>query len=220
MAPVTIVIPARNEAQRLPALLGPLTEGLPEVAQVVVVDDHSTDGTGEVAGRYPGVRVLPSRTFPQGGRGRRGPATRGRKPPRRGTSCSWTRTSSSAPKLSRGPWQCAGRGAAWSSRLALPPRGAPLRALERPLQRDDVHGHWCRQRASPANLREAAGPMIVTATFRQMGSFGWADAVLYPVHLLFFTFVFLLGIFRVRISRRVHWRGRSVRMADAAGPPP
>ena len=56
--------------------------------------------------------------------------------------------------------------------------------------------------------------------FRQMGSFGWADAVLYPVHLLFFTLVFLLGIFRVRISRRVHWRGRSVSMADAAGPLP
>ena len=56
--------------------------------------------------------------------------------------------------------------------------------------------------------------------FRQMGSFGCVDAVLYPVHLLFFTLVFLLGIFRVRISRRVHWRGRSVRMADAAGRPP
>jgi len=55
--------------------------------------------------------------------------------------------------------------------------------------------------------------------FRQMGSFGCVDAALYPVHLLFFTLVFLLGIFRVRISRRVHWRGRSVRMADAAGPP-
>jgi 4,4'-diaponeurosporenoate glycosyltransferase len=54
--------------------------------------------------------------------------------------------------------------------------------------------------------------------FRQMGTFGWVDAVLYPVHLLFFTFVFLLGIFSVRVSRRVHWRGRSVRMVDEAGP--
>ena len=66
MAPVTIVIPARNEAQRLPGLLGPLTDGLPAVAQVVVVDDHSTDGTGEVAGRYPRVRVLSAPDLPAG----------------------------------------------------------------------------------------------------------------------------------------------------------
>ena len=51
-----------------------------------------------------------------------------------------------------------------------------------------------------------------------MGSFGWVDAALYPVHLLFFTLVFLLGIFSVRISRRVHWRGRSVTMVDETLP--
>ena len=43
MAPVTIVIPARNEAQRIAGLLGPLTVGLPPAAQVIVVNDHSTD---------------------------------------------------------------------------------------------------------------------------------------------------------------------------------
>ena len=54
--------------------------------------------------------------------------------------------------------------------------------------------------------------------FRQMGSFGWVDAVLYPVHVLFFILVLILGIFRVRISRRVQWRGRSVKMVDEAEP--
>ena len=64
--PVTIIIPCRNEAQRLPGLLGPLTEGLPATAQIVVVDDHSTDGTGDVAGRYPRVRVLSAPDLPAG----------------------------------------------------------------------------------------------------------------------------------------------------------
>jgi 4,4'-diaponeurosporenoate glycosyltransferase len=50
--------------------------------------------------------------------------------------------------------------------------------------------------------------------FRQVGAFGWVDALLYPLHLLVFTLMFALGIFSVRISRRVHWRGRSVRMVD------
>jgi hypothetical protein len=50
--------------------------------------------------------------------------------------------------------------------------------------------------------------------FRQMGSFGWIDAVLYPVHLFFFGSVFLLGLLNVRIFRRVHWRGRTVPMLD------
>ena len=54
--------------------------------------------------------------------------------------------------------------------------------------------------------------------FRQVGSFGWVDALLYPVHLLFITVLFVLGIFSVRVSRRVHWRGRSVRITEGHGP--
>ena len=52
------------------------------------------------------------------------------------------------------------------------------------------------------------------AMFRQVGAFGWHDALLYPVHLVFFTVVFVLGIFSVRVNRRVHWRGRKVRTVD------
>ncbi len=44
-ADVWIVVPAYNEARRLPATLGSLCA---RYAQVVVVDDGSTDGTGEV----------------------------------------------------------------------------------------------------------------------------------------------------------------------------
>ena len=68
--PVTIVVPARNEAQRLPALLGSLLEGLPDSAQVIVVDDHSTDGTADVARRHPNVRVVAAPDLPTGWTGK------------------------------------------------------------------------------------------------------------------------------------------------------
>ena len=44
--------------------------GLPSVAQVIVVDDHSTDDTAEVAARYPGVRVLFAPEVPVGWAGK------------------------------------------------------------------------------------------------------------------------------------------------------
>lgn len=53
---LTIVIPAYNEAERLPPTLRTIREFVPD-ADVVVVDDGSNDGTEEVA-RARGVRVL------------------------------------------------------------------------------------------------------------------------------------------------------------------
>lgn len=53
---VSVVIPARNEAERLIALLAQLRDQLPG-AEVLVVDDGSTDNTAEVA-RQAGARVL------------------------------------------------------------------------------------------------------------------------------------------------------------------
>lgn len=44
----SIVIPAYNEAARLPAVLAPLVK-LPEAKRITVVDDGSTDGTADVA---------------------------------------------------------------------------------------------------------------------------------------------------------------------------
>jgi glycosyltransferase involved in cell wall biosynthesis len=54
-AGVWIVVPAYNEAKRLPRVLEALTR-LP--VTVVVVDDGSRDDTAEVASRFPGVWVL------------------------------------------------------------------------------------------------------------------------------------------------------------------
>lgn len=51
-----VMIPARNEAENLPHVVGPL---LASGVQVTVFDDDSSDGTGEVAERL-GARVLRS----------------------------------------------------------------------------------------------------------------------------------------------------------------
>lgn len=64
---VTAVVPARNEAERLPETLAALA-GIPSVARVIVVDDGSRDATVEVA-RSLGARVL-SGTVPGKPRGK------------------------------------------------------------------------------------------------------------------------------------------------------
>lgn len=55
---VRIVIPARNEAASLANLLDDLATGRPDGADVVVVDDRSTDGTGDIARSFPFVTVV------------------------------------------------------------------------------------------------------------------------------------------------------------------
>ena len=56
MADTLVFIPAWNEEENLPAVLDELREGLPE-ADVLVVDDGSTDGTADVA-RENGAAVI------------------------------------------------------------------------------------------------------------------------------------------------------------------
>lgn len=61
---VSVVVPARDEAARI----GPCLEGLtgdPDVAEVVVVDDRSSDATAGVA-RAAGARVVPGAEPPTG----------------------------------------------------------------------------------------------------------------------------------------------------------
>ncbi|HEU4657139.1 MAG TPA: glycosyltransferase [Capillimicrobium sp.] len=61
-APVSVVIPARDEAARI----GPCLAGLRGVdAEVLVVDDRSSDATAEVA-RAAGARVIEGRALPAG----------------------------------------------------------------------------------------------------------------------------------------------------------
>ncbi len=61
---ISVVIPARDEALRLPAALAPLRDA-PGVIEVLVVDDRSTDGTADVA-RAHGAEVIEGAELPRG----------------------------------------------------------------------------------------------------------------------------------------------------------
>ncbi len=62
---IAVVVPARNEATALPHLLARLVAQLRPGDEMVVVDDHSTDTTGEVAARL-GARVVNPPALPGG----------------------------------------------------------------------------------------------------------------------------------------------------------
>ena len=57
---VSLLIPARNEAHQLPALLNDLQQlDYPqERLRIIVIDDYSTDGTAAVVREFPGVQLL------------------------------------------------------------------------------------------------------------------------------------------------------------------
>lgn len=67
---VSVIIPARNEAHNIAACLGTVLASSYTNLQVIVVDDHSTDGTGDIARRNAAgdarVRVLPNPDLPDG----------------------------------------------------------------------------------------------------------------------------------------------------------
>ena len=54
---VSIIVPARNEAHNLPTLLASLQALEPAPLEIIVVDDHSHDGTGDIARSF-GARVV------------------------------------------------------------------------------------------------------------------------------------------------------------------
>ena len=62
---VAIIVPARNEADALPHLLPGLATQLRSSDELIVVDDHSTDATSEVAIRL-GARVVRPPALPAG----------------------------------------------------------------------------------------------------------------------------------------------------------
>ncbi len=65
---VSIIIPARNEAQRLPSLLESL-KPLPADWEVIVADDHSSDDTIAVS-RSLGAKVIVTPPLPSGWQGK------------------------------------------------------------------------------------------------------------------------------------------------------
>jgi 4,4'-diaponeurosporenoate glycosyltransferase len=67
--PLSIIIPARNEERNLPRLLTSLASSSLKPAQVLVVDDGSTDNTASVA-RSLGAVVLRSMPLPKGWTGK------------------------------------------------------------------------------------------------------------------------------------------------------
>ena len=67
---VAVVIPARNEAARLPLLLDSLLRQTRAPDRIVVVDDGSSDGTGTIARTFAGVEVVDAPPVPEGWTGK------------------------------------------------------------------------------------------------------------------------------------------------------
>lgn len=67
--PVSIVVPARDEAANLPHLLGSLLPQLRATDELLVIDDHSSDGTAGVA-RAGGAAVIAAPPLPPGWAGK------------------------------------------------------------------------------------------------------------------------------------------------------
>lgn len=65
---VSVVVPARDEEERLPGCLARLQDD-PHVLEVLVVDDESSDRTAQVA-REHGARVVPGAPLPEGWAGK------------------------------------------------------------------------------------------------------------------------------------------------------
>lgn len=57
MGRIAVIIPARNEAANLPSVLDDIARHIPD-AHVIVVDDHSDDGTATVAAALPRCTVV------------------------------------------------------------------------------------------------------------------------------------------------------------------
>ena len=98
---VSVIVPVRNEATRLPRLLELLQASEPPPHEVIVVDDGSTDATARLA-REAGHASCPCRRH-RVGTGSPGPAGKGPRRPPATCSCSSTPTPS-RPDMSSRRW--------------------------------------------------------------------------------------------------------------------
>src|SRR4030088_3093642 len=74
---LSIIVPARNEEECLRACLDSLVAQTGVAFEVIVVDDHSSDCTREIALSFPGVRVIEAAPLPQGWTGKNNAVTCG-----------------------------------------------------------------------------------------------------------------------------------------------
>ena len=69
LSKLSIIIPARDEERNLGLLLHSLSQQTPKPHEIIVVDDHSTDSTAEIAKKEAGL-VIPSIDIPEGWTGK------------------------------------------------------------------------------------------------------------------------------------------------------
>src|SRR3982074_3270955 len=67
---VSVIVPARNEEACLGACLESLVVQTGVSLEIIVVDDHSTDRTREIARSFTGVRVVEAGPLPEGWTGK------------------------------------------------------------------------------------------------------------------------------------------------------
>lgn len=74
---VSVIVPARNEESCLADCLASLTTQSDVAFEIIVVDDHSTDRTREIALSFPAVRVIEAAPLPSGWTGKNNAVTTG-----------------------------------------------------------------------------------------------------------------------------------------------
>lgn len=74
---VSVIIPARNEEASLGSCLRSLASQIGIPFEIIVVNDHSTDRTAEIAASFPNVRVIDAGPLPTGWTGKNNAVTAG-----------------------------------------------------------------------------------------------------------------------------------------------
>jgi|SRR5579871_15723 len=74
---VSVIVPARNEEMNLGACLASLMSQAGVASEVIVVDDHSTDRTPQIAHEFAGVNLIEAGPLPAGWTGKNNAVTAG-----------------------------------------------------------------------------------------------------------------------------------------------